>query len=171
MIIYYSKELLINKLYPTYENKEELNSLCQTINVYLNKEIPQLSQMYKIILENKIVKLVNEINKELINPLKEKFERNNLSVEQLQNECDIVYKKLEEYRKQFDGKEQIINEKMEYIYEELEDLQKECEERIYHHNKIEILEEENKRIREDIQKLRLEIANLKPSPINIYINH
>lgn len=152
--------------------------------------IPQLSQMNKIFIENQNQILVNKIMNELINPLKEKFDRNTVGVEQLLKECDIVFQKLEEYKSQFQGTEEMISEKMEFIYSEVELMKKECEQRKYHDLQIKLLEEESRKtdeerkkieqnrldyenrsrqITQEIEKLRLEIANREKGGVGLCI--
>lgn len=63
LVLHYILEILTRKLNPTFENKEALFCLCETLNAFLSKGIPQLSQMHKIFLENKNQMVVNKIMK------------------------------------------------------------------------------------------------------------
>lgn len=63
-VLYYIKGLLRDKFYPTYESKEVLNSLCETLDKFISKGIPQLSQIHKVFMNhenNKIVGVVIEV--------------------------------------------------------------------------------------------------------------
>lgn len=188
LAFYYIKRLLTEKLCPTYENREEFYCLCETLNAFLSKGIPQLSQMHKIFIENKNQMVLNKINDELINPLKEKLNKNNLTSEQLIIECNAVSKKIEVYEKKFQGTKEMIKEKMDLIHVEVEILKKECEQRKYHELQLKLLEEEknktederkeiekrrleyekrNRDLSFEIEKLRIEVQNIKPKEIHI----
>lgn len=185
---YFIKRLLTEKLYPTYENQEDLYCLCETLNAFLRKGIPQLSQMHRIYIENKNQMVLNKIFEELINPLKDKFEKNNHTSEQLQKECNVVEKKIEELKKKFQGTKEMIKEKMNLIYLEVDILKKECQQRKNHEIREQLLKEQQQKSEEErkeiekkileykksnqdlshqIDKLAIEVANIKPQTIII----
>lgn len=61
LLLYYIRKILSEKLHPTYENKESLYCLCETLNSFIKKGIPQLSQMHRIYYENNNQMIVNKI--------------------------------------------------------------------------------------------------------------